>query len=66
MIAATDYNAANQILRVVFRDKNSGADGQEWLYRGVPASVYEELVGASSIGSAFGRLIRGKYEQERM
>lgn len=35
--------------------------GGTYVYLGVPRDVYDELVNAESIGSAVGKLVRGKY-----
>lgn len=35
--------------------------GGTYVYLGVPRETYEELVGAESIGSAVGKLVRGKF-----
>ena len=66
MISALDYNAGDHSLKVTFRDKQTGSDGQQWVYRGVNPDVYSALTSSDSVGSAFGKLIRNKYQQERL
>lgn len=40
--------------------------GGTYVYLGVPRETYEELVGAESIGSAVGKLVRGKFPCARI
>lgn len=40
-------------------------DGSVHTYQGVQPHVHAELVGAPSIGSAFHKLIRGKYDSRK-
>lgn len=51
-IAAIGYDAGTKELRVKFHN------GGVYSYSAVPAEVHEKLVGAESIGKAFGSLIR--------
>lgn len=41
-------------------------NGDRYIYRGVPKEVFTVLCEASSVGSAFHRLIRGRFEFEKI
>ena len=55
-IKATGYDAATKTLAVQF------VNGVVWHYADVPAALAEELHAAPSIGSFFGKKIRGEFE----
>ena len=57
LIKEISYDASTQTLTVVFVNSEDVYE-----YRGVPASVYEELKNAESKGSYFVKNIKDKYE----
>ena len=57
LIKEISYDAATQVLTVVFVNSEDVYE-----YKGVPASVYEELKNAESKGSYFVKNIKEKYE----
>lgn len=38
------------------------ADGTTFIYRGIPTSLFEEWVGARSMGKFYDDFVRGKYD----
>jgi hypothetical protein len=40
--------------------------GRKFVYEGVPPSVYDDFLGAKSLGVFFARNIRGKYGAEKL
>lgn len=60
MLRLVGYDTRSQILEVVF---NTGGTYQ---YKGVPASEYEKLISAESIGQHMHRYIIDHYEYERV
>jgi hypothetical protein len=59
-LASVGYEPTSQTLEVEFQN------GSIYQYFGVPADVYQELLGASSKGSYFGRAIRNVYPYSRV
>ena len=57
VIKEVGYDAQAQVLTVVFADT-----GDTYEYKGVPESVYNELMAAESKGVYFAKNIKGKYE----
>ncbi|MFH0953126.1 MAG: KTSC domain-containing protein [Verrucomicrobiota bacterium] len=57
VIKEVAYRAETQVLTVVFADS-----GDTYEYKGVPESVYKELMAAESKGTYFAANIKGKYE----
>ena len=49
------YDEATQVLEIGFRD------GSVYAHQGVPAELYEGLMGAESAGSYYARHIKGRY-----
>ncbi|HEU4507764.1 MAG TPA: KTSC domain-containing protein [Pyrinomonadaceae bacterium] len=60
MLQYVGYDAKQKILEVVFNS------GERYQYFDVPASVYEELMSADSIGQYMHRHIIGHYDYERV
>lgn len=58
-IASVGYEAATGVLELEFRS------GGVYRYFLVPPSVYQELIGAASIGRAFQSLVKDRYRVER-
>ena len=58
VIAAVGYEAQRRRLEVEFHN------GRVYAYLGVPASVYEELVTAESVGKFFNDGVKPHYEAE--
>ncbi len=59
-IGSASYDEDSKTLTITFQS------GGQYVYRGVPKSVYEGLDTAVSPGSYFATAIRGKYQSERM
>jgi hypothetical protein len=59
-LAAIGYHAAKQILGVEFKG------GGIFHYAGVGPEVYQQLLEAPSRGSFFAKIIRGKFQGEKM
>lgn len=59
-LEAVRYDRDGQVLEIRFRQ------GGEYRYAAVPPDVYDEMMGAESVGKTFNRLIRGKYETEKI
>jgi KTSC domain len=57
-LAAAGYDAGTQILQIEFRS------GALYRYRGVPRTVFRDLVQAESKGRFFTAQIRGKFNYE--
>lgn len=57
LIKEVSYDAATQVLTVVFVEKN-----ETYEYKKVPETVYKELMAAESKGSYFVKNIKDKYE----
>ena len=60
MLEYVGYNAKQKILEVVFNS------GERYQYFNVPASVYDELMSAESIGQYMHRHIIGHYDYQRI
>ena len=60
MLEYVGYDGKQKILEVVFNS------GERYQYFDVPASVYDELMGAESIGQYMHRHIIGHYEYQRI
>lgn len=60
MLQYVGYNAKQKILEVVFNS------GERYQYFEVPASVYDELMSADSIGQYMHRHIIGHYDYQRI
>ena len=60
MLQYVGYNAKQKILEVVFNS------GERYQYFDVPASVYDELMSAESIGQYMHRHIIGHYDYQRV
>ena len=54
------YDAEHQILHLEFRDRRA------YRYFEVPVDVYQSLIGASSKGGFFNRLVRGRFAYARI
>ncbi len=54
------YDAASQELTVVFRES-----GEAYVYKGVSAELYQNLVDAESVGAYYHENIRGKFDYDR-
>lgn len=61
MIKEVGYDAAAQVLTVVFATTN-----EKYAYSGVPEDVYKALMAAESKGSFFAQNIKGKYEFKKV
>ena len=59
-IAAVGYDAENQIVYVQF------LNGSTYVYKGVPAHEFENLLTAPSVGSYLNRNYRNIYPYERV
>ncbi|NKF21536.1 KTSC domain-containing protein [Solimonas marina] len=59
-LKSVGYDASAKVLEVEF------TNGSVYQYDGVPSETYSALLGAESIGKAFGTLIRGKFTHRRM
>lgn len=55
-IAAVGYDAASRRLQIRFRS------GDTYTFCGVPESVYDRLMGASSMGRYYDQVIRDRYQ----
>lgn len=55
-LSGCEYNEASSTLTIMF------TNGGEYAYRGVPKSVYDNLIASPSPGSYFAQSIRGKYQ----
>jgi hypothetical protein len=60
MLEYVGYDGKQKILEVVFNS------GERYQYLDVPASVYDELMSADSIGQYMHRHIIGHYEYHRV
>ena len=60
MLQYVGYDAKQKILEVVFNS------GERYQYFNVPASVYDELMSADSIGQYMHRHIIGHYDYQRV
>jgi hypothetical protein len=60
MLEYVGYDGKQKILEVVFNS------GERYQYFNVPASVYEELMSAESIGQYMHRHIIGHYDYQRV
>jgi hypothetical protein len=60
MLEYVGYDAKQKILEVVFNT------GERYQYFDVPASVYDELMSAESIGQYMHRHIIGHYDYQRV
>ena len=60
MLEYVGYDAKQKILEVVFNS------GERYQYFDVPASVYDELMSAQSIGQYMHRHIIGHYDYQRI
>ena len=60
MLQYVGYDAKQKILEVVFNS------GERYQYFDVPASVYDELMSAESIGQYMHRHIIGHYDYQRV
>jgi hypothetical protein len=59
-IATVAYSRSKELLEIEF------SNGNRYRYRGVPATVYEELMTAPSRGHYFLERIRDSYPAERL
>ena len=59
-LATVAYDGVRNLLQLEFRNR------AVYHYRGVPAAVYEALLGAPSKGSYFNQAIRGRYPYARV
>jgi hypothetical protein len=57
LIKEVGYDAATQVLTVVFETTN-----ETYEYKNVPESLYKELMAAESKGAFFAANIKGKFE----
>jgi hypothetical protein len=55
------YDDAGHTLRAKFRET-----GRTYLYRGVPRTLYDELIHADSIGAYFNSHIRDRFDFEEL
>ena len=60
MLIAAGYDRNKQILQVIFRE------GGAYRYKNVPASEYDGLMSAESVGQYMHKHIIGRYEYERV
>jgi len=60
MLRLAGYDAASQILEVVFNT------GDRYRYKAVPSSEYEGLMNAESIGQYMHKHIIDRYDYERL
>lgn len=58
-LEAVGYDEATATLAVQFKN------GATWHYPGVPLDVFQQMLGAPSIGSFYATAIRGTYEGHR-
>lgn len=59
-IAAVGYDPAVQILEVEFKSFKPDKPNSVYQYSNVPQQVADELVGAESVGTHFGRAIKAR------
>lgn len=59
-LSAVGYDEARQELQVEFKD------GKKYAYADVPVEVFNELLGAKSVGSFFMKQVRGQYEARKV
>jgi len=60
MLRLVGYDSKLRILEVIFNS------GDRYRYKGVPASKYEEMMKAESIGQYMHKNIIGRYDYERV
>ncbi len=60
VIAHIIYNAANEILRIIFKS------GAVYDYKNVPSSVYTELLAAKSKGTYLNNKIKGVFSFKKV
>lgn len=61
-VYSTTYDMVTEDLTVVFKSNLK----IEYTYKKVPASVYQELIKAPSVGAYIGNYIKGKYEVQKI
>ena len=61
MLTSLGYDAGSRQVVATFK-----SNGDRWRYDGVPPNVYEEVIGAESIGKAFSSLIKGRYTAQKI
>lgn len=59
-IAAVGYDPATQTLEVELKSFNQDRPNSVYQYSNVPQQVADELVGAESVGTYFGRTIKAR------
>ena len=59
-LAAVGYDADNKTLYVTFKN------GTTYVYSGVPATTYQSLLGAESLGSFFHTSIRSEFPYSKV
>lgn len=59
MISEVEYDEENKLLKLKF------AKGGWYEYKEVPKNIYNDLIGAESIGKYFLANIKNKYETEK-
>jgi hypothetical protein len=58
-VASVGYDPEEMVLEVEF------VDGDVYQYDGVPASVYEGLMSAPSVGRYLHQMVKGRYDYSR-
>ena len=61
MITSIGYDQSSGTMEVEFR-----SNGQVWQYYDVPETTYNDVRAASSLGKAFGAVIRNQFREARV
>lgn len=60
LIKQTEYNPDDQQLLIVFQNE------QQYVYLGITKEIYNSFCEAESVGSYFGKNIRGKFDYAKI
>jgi hypothetical protein len=61
LLSELEFDAANRQMIATFK-----SNGSRYRYDGVNPSVFESVLGAPSVGSAFNEMIKGKYPSQKI
>lgn len=61
LLTSLEYDAANRQAIATYK-----SNGDRWRYDGVTPDVFESVLGAPSVGSAFSSMIKGKYPSQKI
>lgn len=64
-LAAFGYDPETQTLAIRFKPTTGAPQGSVYHYNDVPPATYEAMLGAPSIGTFFGKELRGKFSYEK-